>query len=147
MGYGHQGLRRRAGEPIRRRKEPSVAKGLIARASISVRAARNQVWRALLDAGAIEQHMFGTRVVTDWKEGSPILWKGTWNGRAYEDKGVVLRVTPRRTLRFSHFSPLSELPDNPENYHTVTIKEALAHSEKNWGTMLTALKDYLESSV
>jgi len=29
---------------------------------------------------------------------------------------------PERILRYSHFSPLSGVPDRPENYHTVTIE-------------------------
>ena len=38
---------------------------------------------------AIKQYMFGTNVVTDWREGSPITWKGEWQGKSYEDKGVM----------------------------------------------------------
>ena len=66
--------------------------------------------------------------------------------------------------QYSHFSPLSGLPDKPENYHTVTIVLARhghqtdvtltqdnnatdaerAESEKNWAMMLEALKKFLE---
>ncbi len=108
--------------------------------------------------------MFGTRVVSDWREGSPIIWKGEWQGKSYEDKGVILQFKPGRTIQYSHFSPLSGLPDKPENYHTVTIElsgegnqtrvslaqdnnpteQARDHSEKNWEMMLTALKKFLE---
>jgi hypothetical protein len=82
----------------------------------------------------------------------------------YEDKGVVIQFDPGRTIQYSHFSPLSGLPDKPENYHTVTVKlsasedltlvslsqdkngseEERVHSEQNWGMMLAALKKYLE---
>jgi hypothetical protein len=113
---------------------------------------------------AIEHYMFGAKVVSDWKEGSPIFWKGEWQGKSYEDKGVILQFKPGRTLQYSHFSRLSGLPDKPENYHTVTIEmsgegnktrvslaqdnnpteQARAHSEKNWGMMLTTLKTFLE---
>jgi hypothetical protein len=67
-------------------------------------------------------------------------------------------------LQYSHFSPLSGLPDSPDNYHTVTIElsrqasathvllwqdnnpteQAREHSEKNWSMMLTNLKTLLE---
>jgi uncharacterized protein YndB with AHSA1/START domain len=137
---------------------------LIARASTSINASRNQVWNALVNPVAIEQYMFGTHVVSDWQEGSPIVLKGEWQGKSYEDKGVILQLKPGRTIQYSHFSPLSGVPDKPENYHTVTIElstegnqtrvslaqdnnateEARAHSEKNWETMLAALKEYLE---
>jgi hypothetical protein len=43
--------------------------------------------------------MFGSEVTTDWKPGSPITWKGEFEGRAYEDKGEVIAVEPGRRLR------------------------------------------------
>jgi hypothetical protein len=104
--------------------------------------------------------MFGTNMVTDWKEGSPVVWQGEWQGKAYEDKGTLLKIEPERVLQYSHFSPLTGQPDVPENYHTVTIKlsgegqqtnvwlsqdnnateEAREDSEKNWQMMLDGLK-------
>jgi uncharacterized protein YndB with AHSA1/START domain len=139
-------------------------KNLIARSSITVQAPNEKVWKALVSPAAIREYMFGTHVVTDWKEGGPILWKGEWQGKAYEDKGVILQFKPGRTIHYSHFSPLSGLPDRPENYHTVTIElsregaqtrvslsqdnnpteQDRQHSEANWGTMLASLKKYLE---
>jgi uncharacterized protein YndB with AHSA1/START domain len=139
-------------------------KNLIARASISINAPREDVWKALVNPEAIKQYMFGTTVVSDWHEGSPIVWKGEWQGSSYEDKGVILQLKPGRTIQYSHFSPLSGVPDRPENYHTVTIElsadgnqthvaltqdknatdEERADSEKNWGMMLAALKEFLE---
>lgn len=139
-------------------------KNLIARASITVDAPSIKVWDALVNPETIKQYMFGTNVVSDWKEGSPIVWKGEWQGKSYEDKGVILQFNPGRIIQYSHFSPLSGLPDKPDSYHTVTIElygkgtqtrvslsqdnnpteQAREHSEKNWGMMLTALKKFLE---
>ena len=138
----------------------------IARASTHIEAAKNTVWQALVDPAAIKQYMFGTTVTSEWREGAPIQWKGEWQGKAYEDKGVILTLDRGTRLRYSHFSPLSGLPDRPENYHTVTIDlseedghthvslaqdhnatdEARAHSEKNWQMMLEGLKKYVEGS-
>jgi uncharacterized protein YndB with AHSA1/START domain len=135
-----------------------------ARASATIDASRDEVWNALVDPKAIKQYMFGTDVQSSWRQGSPIVWKGDWEGKSYEDKGVILKLEPGRTLQYTHFSGLSRLPDKPENYHKVTIElssegnrthvsltqdnnpteEARAHSEKNWGAMLSALKKFLE---
>lgn len=140
-------------------------KGFVAHASTTIDAPLPSVWEALTDPDIIEQYMFGTNVVTDWQEGSPIVWQGEWQGKAYEDKGVILEIEPQRLLKYSHFSPLSGEPDVPENYHTVTIElsregeqtvvllsqdnndteEARAHSEENWQSMLEGLKDVVES--
>ena len=54
-------------------------KGLVANASIVINAPLGAVWDALVTPEAIKQYMFGTTVVSDCKEGSPIRWKGTWH--------------------------------------------------------------------
>ena len=137
---------------------------LIAKASVKIKALITKVWDALVRPEAIKQYMFGTTVTTTWREGSPIYWKGEWQGKAYEDKGVVLQFSPPRCLEFSHYSPLSGQPDEPSSYHTVTIElseernqtrvslkqdnnpdeQARDHSQKNWETMLTGLKKFVE---
>jgi uncharacterized protein YndB with AHSA1/START domain len=140
-------------------------KNRIAKASVSINASSEKVWEALVDPQAIKHYMFGTNVVSDWKEGSPITWKGEWQGKSYEDKGKILQIKPRHRIQYSHFSPLSGLSDKPENYHTVTVELSgddnqtdvtltqdnnatdadRAESEKNWGMMLAELKKLLES--
>jgi uncharacterized protein YndB with AHSA1/START domain len=137
---------------------------LIARSSIVIDAPPSQVWHALTTPASIKQYMFGTEMKSDWKEGSPVTWKGEWQGRSYEDKGVIKQFKPNQALQYTHFSPLAGLPDQPENYHTVTIQlspegdrtrvsltqdnnsteEELSHSEKNWEMMLGGLKKFVE---
>jgi uncharacterized protein YndB with AHSA1/START domain len=78
---------------------------LIAKTSLTINAPRAKVWNALVNPEAIKKYMFGTNVVTDWKEGSPIVWKGEWQGKPYEDKGVILKLDPLQTLKYSHFRP------------------------------------------
>ena len=139
-------------------------KGLIANVSTTIDAPSADVWQALVTPAAIKEYMFGTTVTSDWVVGSPIVWKGEWQRRAYEDKGIILQVVTERVLEYSHFSPLAGVPDVPENYHIVTVElspdgertrvtlsqdnnpteQARQHSEKNWGMMLAALKQFLE---
>jgi uncharacterized protein YndB with AHSA1/START domain len=143
-----------------------MAKNLVAKAGTTINAPKDKVWKALVDPAAIKQFMFGTDMTTDWKIGSPIVWKGEWQGRPYEDKGVVKQIESGRKLQYTHFSPLSGLPDKPENYHTITIElsgqgeqtsvtlsqdnnateEDRQHSEENWKTMLDGLKKYVEGA-
>jgi uncharacterized protein YndB with AHSA1/START domain len=144
---------------------PAKTDNLIARASTLIAAPAPKIWDALVTPAAIKQYMFGTTVLSDWKEGSPILWKGEWQGKRYEDKGVIQQFKPGRALQYTHFSPLGGLPDKPENYHTVSIQlsaegdktrvsltqdnnpteEARGHSEKNWEMMLEGLKKLVEN--
>src|SRR5438552_10635810 len=95
---------------------------LVAKVSSTVEAPIDQVWQALITPETIKEYMFGAAVKSDWKVGSPIVWKGEWQGKPYEDKGKILQIEPRRRLSYSHFSPLAGKPDKPENYHTVTIE-------------------------
>ena len=146
------------------KKMDTMDRGLVAKASIVINAPVGKVWNALTNPDVIKQYMFGTTVVSDWREGSPIIWKGEWQGKKYEDKGVILQLKSKRLIQYSHFSPLSGKPDLPENYHTVTIElasvgsatnvalsqdnneteEERKHSEKNWQMMLDGLKKLLE---
>jgi uncharacterized protein YndB with AHSA1/START domain len=139
---------------------------LVATAETEIDAPPSRVWRALTDPDLIEQYMFGARVVTDWQPGSSIVWKGEYEGKAYEDKGQVLEVVPERRLRMTHFSPLGGEDDVPENYHTLTYEleaengtthvslsqdnnssqEAAEHSRENWEKMLSGLKTTVEAS-
>jgi uncharacterized protein YndB with AHSA1/START domain len=137
---------------------------LVARASATIDAPIDKVWEALVTPATIKRYMFGTTVVSDWKVGSPIVWSGEWQGKSYEDKGVIRRIDRPTTLQYTHFSPLMGKPDTPENHHTVTVElqpdgertrvsitqdnnetdEARAHSEKNWNTVLDGLKKEVE---
>jgi uncharacterized protein YndB with AHSA1/START domain len=142
-----------------------MEKPRVARASVTIAAPGARVWQALVTPELIKRYMFGTTVVSDWREGSSILWKGEWKGKAYEDKGTILRFEPTRILSYTHYSPLSETPDTPESYHTVTVElreqaertvvklaqdnnpteQAREHSEKNWSAMLEGLKKLVET--
>jgi uncharacterized protein YndB with AHSA1/START domain len=142
-----------------------MANDFIAKASTTIQAPAAAVWEALVDPEKIREYMFGTTVETDWREGSPITWKGEWKGKPSEDKGTILRSAAPRILEYTHFSPLTGEPDLPENYHTVTIElaeagpathvtltqnhnateEARQESEKNWTMMLDGIRKIVEA--
>jgi uncharacterized protein YndB with AHSA1/START domain len=136
----------------------------VARQAITIGAPISRIWDAFVNPAIIKQYMFGTTMSTSWQKGSPISWKGEWQGKEYEDKGTVLEVEKEKLLKFTHFSPLSGLPDRPENYHTVVIdlrkqgdavvvslsqdnnptEEARKHSEDNWKMVLEGVNNIVE---
>ena len=138
--------------------------GRVVTAEAAIDAPRSKVWRALTDPDQIEKYMFGSRVETDWKPGSPITWKGEYEGKKFEDKGEILEVVEERRLKLTHFSPLGGEEDAPENYHTLVYEltenngtthvslsqdnnsseEAAEHSRENWEKMLGGLKEVVE---
>lgn len=135
-----------------------------AEATTMVHAPVSKVWQALVNPEIIKQYLFNTDVISDWQVGSPVIYRGEWEGKPFEDKGEILEIEPERILKSTHWSPLSGVPDLPENYHTVTYtlvdkgdstevtitqdnnatEEEKAHSEKNWQTVLDGMKNLLE---
>jgi len=55
-----------------------MSRGLVAKASVSIGASADKVWNGLTRPEIIKQYMFGTNAVSDWTEGSSIVWKGEW---------------------------------------------------------------------
>ncbi len=139
-------------------------KGLIATASISINTPAAKVWEALTTPELIKHWFFGVDTATDWKVGSPMVHKGVWQGKPYEDKGIILKIERPKLLVHSHWSALSGLPDSPGNYQVVswalserdgktelTITEvnlpsveAKEVSDKSWKIVLNNLKELLE---
>jgi uncharacterized protein YndB with AHSA1/START domain len=135
-----------------------------AEASTTIHAPASKVWDALTKPELIKQYLFGADVISDWKVGSPITYKGEWQGKSFEDKGKIIEFEPEKRLRSTHWSPLSGVPDSPENYHTVTYElsekdgstdvaiiqdnnaneKERAESEQNWRTVLDGMKKLLE---
>ena len=97
-----------------------MRESFVAEKQITVNASVDAVWQALTDPELVKQYMHGTNMETDWKVGGPITWKGEWEGKAYEDKGEVLEVEPKKRIKHTHWSPMGGTEDKPENYHTVT---------------------------
>ena len=138
--------------------------GHVATAEVDISASPSQVWQALTDPSLIAKYMFGSQVETDWQPGSPITWKGEYEGKSYEDKGEIVAVEPERRLELTHFSPLTGQEDKPENYHSLAYEldeqgdkvhltlrqdnagseEEAEHSAANWQTMLDGLKETVE---
>jgi uncharacterized protein YndB with AHSA1/START domain len=141
-------------------------KGHVAVSVIQIDASSARVWNALTDPAEIEQYMFGSKVVTDWKPGGRIVWRGEYEGKSYEDHGEILVFEPERRLEMTHFSPLNGEEDVPENYHVLAYEleevgdatrvkltqdnnptpEAAERSQANWERMLAALKSVVEQS-
>jgi uncharacterized protein YndB with AHSA1/START domain len=96
-----------------------MAQTYSASTSVDIDAAPADVWRALTDPAVIARYMHGTTVQTDWVEGTPITWRGEWQGRSYEDKGEVVTCDPTRRLAVTHWSPLTGDTDVPSAYHHV----------------------------
>ena len=134
--------------------------------TIDLRVTPARVWEALTDPAQIRQYLFGTEAVCDWRVGSPLRFRGAWEGKTYEDKGTILESAPGKRLSYSYWSSMGGLPDTPDHYRTVTFDivahgettrlaltqgtittdtdETMAHTASNWTMVLDGLKKIIE---
>jgi len=132
--------------------------------SVTINAPVSKVWDALTNRELIKQYFFDTDCITDWKKGSPIVYRGVWEDKPYEDKGNILDIEKEKFIRYNYWSNFSGTEDTPANYANISYElstdngatiftviqggikseEALEHSGKNWGMVMDGLKKILE---
>lgn len=100
---------------------------LIVKSVITIDASAAQVWDALVNPEKTKVYMFGCETVSDWKIGSSLLWKGSYEGKEMVFvKGNILQIEPQNVLVYTTIDPNSTIDDVSENYLNVkyTISEA-----------------------
>jgi uncharacterized protein YndB with AHSA1/START domain len=114
---------------------------LIVKSTITIQASADKVWDALTNPAQTKKYMFGCEALSDWKVGSPLLWKGNFNGvELVAVKGSIIEIQPGKFLAYTAIDPNNPaIADLPENYLTVTCDL----SEEDGQTTLTATQgDY-----
>jgi uncharacterized protein YndB with AHSA1/START domain len=101
-----------------------MSQPLIVKNTISINAPAGRVWNALTNPAETKKYMFGCEALSDWKEGSPLIWKGNFNGvELVAVKGTILKIRPGSYLEYTVIDPNNpKIPDLPENYLTVTCE-------------------------
>jgi len=117
-----------------------MSQPLIVKSEIKIQAPASKVWDALVNPEQTKKYMFGCETVSDWKKGSPLLWKGVFDGiELVAVKGDIVEIIPGKHLAYTTIDPNSGIEDIPENYLTVTYEV----EEKNNETLLTVTQgDY-----
>jgi uncharacterized protein YndB with AHSA1/START domain len=117
---------------------------LIIKNSIAINAPVEKVWDMLTNPEQTKKYMFGCETVSDWKAGSPLLWKGNYEGtEMIFVKGIILEIEPNRLLRYSVIDPNAAMEDIPENYLHVTY----SLRAENGQTVLTVTQDGFENAA
>jgi len=99
-----------------------MSQPLVVTNTIAIHAPASKVWDALTNPEQTKKYMFGCEALSDWKTGSPLIWKGTFNGvEMIAVKGNVVSIEPPRSLIYTVIDPNNpKIPDLPENYLTIT---------------------------
>ena len=127
----------------------------------------SRIWALLTEPALVKQYFFGTDLVTTWQPGTPIFFRGQWEGKAYEDKGTVLKYDPGKMLEYDYFSSWSTAEDRPENYQIIAYRlktkgdrtvltitqrnipalEQKVDSAKNWRGLMTEMQKMLKPNL
>ena len=108
---------------------------MIIKEEVIFKADENTVWDLITNPKKTKQYMFGCEVLSDWKIGSPILWKGkTENGNEIiYVKGNIINFKKNKKVSFTMFDPNIGIADIPENYIELCYEVA----KIEYGTLLT----------
>ena len=95
---------------------------LLVKNNITIHAPAKKVWDVLTNPEQTKKYMFGCETVSDWKPGSTLEWKGTYEGKEMVFvKGKITDIQPENLLAYTTFDPNNTaMEDKPENYLTVT---------------------------
>ena len=90
------------------------------------------------------RYMFGCETVSDWKPGSSLLWRGSYEGQEMVFvKGFIKQIQPYSLLQYTVIDPNASFPDIPENHLNVTYRLAT----ENGHTVLTVIQDGFEGAA
>lgn len=121
-----------------------MADKLIVQNTIRINAPASEVWDALVNPEKTKVYMFGCETVSDWKPGSPLIWRMDYEGKEFIPvKGFILAIQPTQLLQYSVIDPGAPYPDTPENHLKVTYEL----SEQDGQTTLTVSQDGFEGAA
>jgi uncharacterized protein YndB with AHSA1/START domain len=141
-----------------------MPQNLTVKVTTTINASVAKVWDALINPKLIKEYLFGVDAISDWKEGSKIIYKGVWEGKEFEDKGIIEKMIPEKLFATKYWSGFSGTEDKIENYCNViyeleskgdetilsvsqdkiTDETTLQHVKENWETVLEGIKKILE---
>jgi uncharacterized protein YndB with AHSA1/START domain len=129
----------------------------------TMKAPKEKVWHALTNPELVKQYFFGTNLSAEWKEGGMIYFRGEWEGKPYEDKGIITAIKENELLCYDYKSSWDTLPDVRENYMPIeyrlsevngvttleilqgtTTQEQADHTAENWKMVMNGMKDLVE---
>lgn len=97
--------------------------------SITIHASLQKVWDTLTKPEFVKLWQYGSDLQTNWEVGSKIKFVTEWEGKIFEQWGIVLEFTPTSKLRYSLFAPKPDLEDKPENYFEMIYSLTADHGQ------------------
>jgi len=112
--------------------------------TIRINAPIDKVWDTLTNPEQTKKYMFGCETVSDWKPGSPLLWRANYEGKeTVFVKGNIVAIQPPALLTYTVFDPQADMPDIPDNHLNVYYQL----TEQDGVTTLTVSQDGFEKAA
>jgi uncharacterized protein YndB with AHSA1/START domain len=116
----------------------------IVRNQVEIKSTKAQVWELLTNPEKTKLYMFGCEALSDWKPGSELLWRGSYEGKEMVFvKGFILDIIPGSLLIYSVIDPNATYPHTPENHLRVTYQL----KETDGMVFLTVSQDGFETAA
>ncbi|MEP7279351.1 MAG: SRPBCC domain-containing protein [Bacteroidota bacterium] len=117
---------------------------LVVENSIRINTPARKVWDTLTNPEQTKKYMFGCETVSDWKPGSPLLWRANYQGAdTVFVKGTVIAIEPPALLTYTVIDPNANMADIPDNYLQVSYRL----TEQNGITTLTVSQEGFEKAT
>ena len=131
-----------------------------------IKASTADIFEALTSSEKIVQYYPLEKVISNWKLGGEVLYKGSVEGNAFTDYGTITELEPASKYSYSYWSDNHGTERIPENHITISytlssikggtqlaVKQSNLRSEELfhimdtvvWDALLNSLKNYMES--
>jgi len=90
--------------------------------SIRIKGTLAQVWDALTNPEKTKEYFFNCEVISDWKVGRAITFKGQVKSKKIELRGEIMAIEPERLLKYTLKNSEDEHPDS-----TSTVTDRLEY--------------------
>ena len=135
--------------------------------SIRIKGTPAQVWDALTNPAKTREYFFNCEVISDWKVGRAITFKGLAMSKKIELRGEILAIEPERLLKYTlknsedkNSDTVSTVTDRLEYVNGETVvsitddvgagdgaEERYEKSVQGWDNILSGLKAIVEKKA
>ncbi|HEY5747898.1 MAG TPA: SRPBCC domain-containing protein [Chryseolinea sp.] len=145
----------------------TVADNHVVNKSIRIKGTPAQVWDALTNPEKTKEYFFNCEVISDWKVGRAITFKGRVMLKKIELRGEILAIEPERLLKYTlknsedeHQDSISTVTDRLEYANGETVvsitddvgagpgaEKRYEKSMQGWDNILSGLKTIVEKET
>jgi uncharacterized protein YndB with AHSA1/START domain len=145
----------------------TIAGNHVVNKSIRIKGTPAQVWDALTNPEKTKEYFFNCEVISDWKPGRAITFKGHVMSKKIELRGEILAIEPERLLQYTlqnsedkHPDSTSTVTDRLEYQNGETVvsitddvgagdgaEARYAKSVQGWDNVLNGLKTLVEKKT